>query len=309
MRSLFSTALFAATLAFGFAVNVVADDGKFVIGFAQDDMSNDWRAAQVNAVSAALSRYDNVEFIHTDARGDVAQNIVDIEDLADEGIDLLMVSPRSPDAMTPVISALYDSGIPVILLTRMVTNDKYTTFIAPDDTAIAARAADQIALATGGKGKVLVLHGVPTATTAIKRTNGFVDRMKAHVGMEIVDIVPANYKRPAAIQVVQDALEKGVQFDAIYAQSDSMASGARLALKQAGIDPASLPIVGIDYIPEAREAIRDGEQFASFTYPTCGQEAADAAMLILSGETVPRSIEVETQMITAENVDQVETIF
>ena len=75
MRSLFSTALFAATLAFGFAVNVVADDGKFVIGFAQDDMSNDWRAAQVNAVSAALSRYDNVEFIHTDARGDVAQSL------------------------------------------------------------------------------------------------------------------------------------------------------------------------------------------------------------------------------------------
>ncbi len=108
---------------------------------------------------------------------------------------------------------------------------------------------------------------------------------------------------------MQDALEKGVRFDAIYAQSDSMASGARLALKQAGINPATVPIIGIDYIPEAREAIRSGEQFASFTYPTCGREGAEAAMRILSGETLPRKIEVDSQMITVENVDQVETIF
>ena len=309
MRKIFFNVFVALAVCAGLSLNAAHAQTQFIVGFAQDDMSNDWRAAQVHAAKKAFSKYKNVKFIYTDARGDVARNISDIEDLVDQGINLLIVSPRSPQAMTPVISSLYDSGIPVVLLTRAVTNEKFTTFISPDDTVIAAQAADQVAAATGGKARVLVLQGVPTATTAIKRTAGFVDRIKAHPGLEIVDIVPANYKRPAAIKAVQEALEKGLKFDAIYAQSDSMASGARLALKQAGISPRSVPTIGIDYIPEARAAIRAGEQFASFTYPTCGDEAADVAMRILSGETVPRNIEVKSQMVTRENVDSIDTIF
>jgi len=309
MRKTFFTIIAALTVWAGLSISAAHAQKQFIVGFAQDDMSNDWRAAQVQAAKKAFAKYDAVKFIYTDAQGDVARNISDIEDLADQGIDLLIISPRSPQAMTPVISNLYDSGIPVVLLTRSVTNEKFTTFISPDDAVIAAQAADQVAAATGGKARVLVLQGVPTATTAIKRTTGFVDRIKAHPGLEIVDIIPANYKRPAAIKVVQEALEKGLKFDAIYAQSDSMASGARLALKQAGISPKSVPIIGIDYIPEARAAIRAGEQFASFTYPTCGDEAADVAMQILSGNIVPRKIEVKSQMVTRENVDRIDTIF
>jgi len=309
MRNFFYSVIAALTVYAGLSISAAHAQTQFIVGFAQDDMSNDWRAAQVHAAAKEFAKHDNVKFIYTDAHGDVAQNISDIEDLVDQGINLLIISPRSPQAMTPVISNLYDSGIPVILLTRSVTNEKFTTFISPDDAVIAAQAADQVAAATGGKARVLVLQGVPTASTAIKRTQGFVDRIKAHPGLEIVDIVPANYKRPAAIKVVQEALEKGLKFDAIYAQSDSMASGARLALKQAGISPKSIPIIGIDYIPEARVAIRTGEQFASFTYPTCGVEGAEIAMQILSGKTVPRSIEVKSQMVTRDNVDRIDTIF
>lgn len=286
-----------------------AAEEKLLVGFAQDDMSNDWRAAQVREAEAVFAKHDNIEFVFTDAGGDVAQNILDIENLADQGIDLLMVSPRNPKAMTPVISALYDQGIAVVLLTRSVSNDKFTTFISPDDAAIASQAADLVATATNGNGKVLILQGVPTATTAIKRTRGFVKRLDEYPGLEIADILPANYKRSDAIKAVQAALDSGLEFDAIYAQSDSMAVGARLALKQAGILPNSIPIVGIDYIPAARDAIRSGDQYASFTYPTCGDVGAEMAVRILSGESVARETVVESQLVTKETVEAVDTIF
>ncbi|HEY9081093.1 substrate-binding domain-containing protein [Magnetovibrio sp.] len=309
MRGTLLKAIIAVGVLFGSSFGVFAAEKTYVIGFAQDNMANDWRAAQVHAVQKALAKYDNVRFIYTDAGGSVAQNIQDIEDLGDRGIDLLIMSPRSPQAMTPVISALYDRGIPVVLLTRTMTNDKFTTFIGPNDTAIASQAADQIAAARDGKGDVLVLQGVPTASTAIARTAGFVNRIKNHRGLNIIDIIPANYQRAEAIKAVQQVIENGTKFDAIYAQSDSMAAGARLALKESGLDPKTIPIVGIDYIREAREAIQSGEQFASFTYPTCGDVGADVAMRILRGEQVPRHIEVPSQMVTGENVDQIETIF
>lgn len=305
---MFIRIIFSLVIVLGLTGNVAAAE-KFIIGFAQDNMSNDWRAAQVKEVETALKAYPNVEFIFTDAGGSVPQNIEDIEDLVDRKINLLMVSPRDPRIMTPVISSFYKKGIPVILLTRRILSNDYTTFIGANDSIIAAGAADQIAKALNGKGKVFVLQGVPTATTAINRTKGFVERMKVHPGIEIVAIETAKYQRGEAVKVIQDSLEKGTKFDAIYAQSDSMAAGARLALKAFGLDPKSIPIVGIDYISEAREAIRDGNQYASFLYPTAGKKAAEIAIRILKGESVDREIGIPSQMVTRKNVDQVKPIF
>ncbi|NQV47284.1 MAG: LacI family transcriptional regulator, partial [Rhodospirillaceae bacterium] len=88
-----------------------------------------------------------------------------------------------------------------------------------------------------------------------------------------------------------------------------MAVGARLALKRAGIDPASIPTVGIDYISEARDAIRKGVQSATFIYPTVAREGIEYAMKILAGEKVPKEILVQSQIITRDNVEQIAPIF
>jgi len=307
---LFAQIVMSVTLVFGGPVKwAAAQDKNFTIGFPQDNMANDWRRAQVMAVKAELSRHPGFTFIHSDAQGDTAKNIQDIEDMVDSGVDLLMVSPRDSAAMTPVIAHVRAQGIPVVLLTRRILTDDYTTFVSPSDDKIARRAAAYMAQKLNGAGTILVLQGVPTASTAIKRTTGFLEEIAKHESIKVVAVRPANYLRSEAIKVVEQALDEGLSFDAIYAQSDSMASGARLALKAAGIDPKNKLIVGIDYIPEAREAIRAGEQSATFTYPTSGKEAAQLAVQILMGNAVDREIEVPSEMITKSNVEQIETVF
>jgi len=287
----------------------VAQDKTFTIGFPQDNMANDWRRAQVMAVEAELSLHPSIKFVHSDAQGNTAKNIQDIEDMVDRGIDLLIVSPRDSAAMTPVITQVRAQGIPVVLLTRRILTDDFTTFVSANDDKIARRAAAYMAKEMNGEGSILVLQGVPTASTAIKRTTGFLEEIAKHENIKVVAVKPANYLRSEAIKMVEQALDEGLAFDAIYAQSDSMASGARLALKAANIDPKSKLIVGIDYIPEAREAIRAGEQNATFTYPTSGKEGAQLAVQILMGNAVSREIEVPSEMVTRANVEQVDTVF
>jgi ribose transport system substrate-binding protein len=282
---------------------------KFLVGFAQDDMSNDWRAAQVREAAKAFGAFPGIDFVHTDAGGKTAKNIRDIEDLVDSGIDLLMVSPRHVDAMTPVIDRVHSQGIPVVLLTRRITTDGYTTIVSPDDRAIARMAAHVLGAALEGKGRVLILQGLPTATTAIARTHAFLEEIASFPGISIAATTPANYRRSDAVKAMENVLAEGIQFDAVYAQSDSMAAGARLAMKTAGIDPKGIPIVGIDYIAEARAAILAGEQAASFTYPTCGAEGAEVAARILRGEKVPRHIEVPSIQVTKDNAALIETVF
>ena len=300
----------ALALALAAPANAAKPEGRFLVGFAQDDMSNDWRAAQVAEVERELARHPGIDFVHTDARGSTARQMLDIETLAARGIDLLITSPRNGLAMTPVIAAVHDRGIPVILLTRQIESEHYTSFIGPCDHAIGHQAADYLAWRLNGQGRVLILQGVPTATTTIGRTQGFLDGLTDFPEMEVVAILPADYLRSKAVQVMDQFLREGTAFDALYAQSDSMATGARLALRQAGIDPATIPTIGIDYITEAREAILRGDQEASFTYPTCGQEGGEAAArLLLHGERPPRRLTIESRRIDRDNAHRMPASF
>jgi ribose transport system substrate-binding protein len=286
-----------------------AEEKTFLVGFAQDNMAEQWRSQQVYDLELALKKYPSIKFIHTDARGQVAKAVSDIEGLRDMGIDLLVVSPQNPVLMEPIISAVYQSGTPVVLLTRYIQGDNYTTFIAPNDYAIAREAADEISKSLGGTGDVLILQGLSTASTAIDRTHGFLKQLKNYKNVKVAAIVPGNYLRADAVKVVAAALEKGLHFDAIYSQSDNMAEGARIALRAFGIDPKTIPIVAIDYIALAKGAIKAGEQVASFTYPTCGQEASEVIWSIANGKTVEKKIIVASQKITASNVDEIEPLF
>jgi ABC-type sugar transport system substrate-binding protein len=281
---------------------------RYLIGFAQDTLGNDWRLAQVMEVKRELDKHPNVDFIYTDGKGDTALQAKHIEDLVDQGVDLLITSPRDMNVLSEVIATVYRKGIPVMLLSRGIAGDSFTIFIHPDNRAIARSAGESLVDALGDRGSLLMLEGLPEATTTIQRTEGFLEVVARYPDILVTSRV-ANYLRGDAIMAVESVLAEGVEIDAIYAQSDSMAAGARMALKYHGIDPTTIPIVGIDYIKEARQAIRKGEQTISFTYRTGGTEGAIAALKILRGEQLPKEIIIDSIRVSRENVDSVEPIF
>lgn len=283
---------------------------KYVVAFAQDTMANDWRAAQVRDLKNTLARYPFVEFVFSDANGDTARQVQDIENFAAKGVDVLITSPRDAELMREPIARVYRQGIPVILLSRRVHGEEFTHFITADNRAIARQAAQLLAKQLQGKGGVLVLQHIPTSTPGQLRTEGFDEEIKKYPGIKVVATKRADSLRSLAIQRVEEALAENLKFDAIYAQSDSMAMGALMALKKAGRDPKKIPITGIDYITEAREAIRAGELYASFTYPTFGKEGAEAAVKLIRGKKLDRKeIVIDSMAVTRANVEKVEPIF
>lgn len=292
----------------------LAEDGpakrKFVVAFAQDTMANDWRAAQVRDLKNALDRHADVEFVFTDANGDTARQVKDIEEFAAKGVDVLITSPRDAELMREPIARVYRRGIPVILLSRRVNGEEFTQYITADNKAIARQAARHLAKRLKGKGSILVLQHIPTTTPGQLRTEGFLEEIAKHPGIKVAAIKRADSQRALAIQKVEEALAEGLKFDAIYAQSDSMAMGALLALKQAGIDPKRIPITGIDYISEAREAIRMGELDATFTYPTFGKEGAESAIALLRGRKLTqKEVVIKSTPVTRVNVERIDPIF
>ena len=287
--------------------NAYSDQPRFKVAFPQDTLSNDYRFSQVKDVENAFKRYPSVYFTYSDAGSSTPQLIKNIEDHVESGIDLLMVSPDNAALLAPVISRFYRQGIPVVMVDRAINSKDYTSLVHPDNQSIARRAAHYM-MSKFKKGTILMLKGVPGASVTHDRTKAFVDEIKKNLDIKIISRT-GNFIRSDTMKVISDLIDQGINFDAIYSQSDSMLSGVRYVFDKRGIDYSSMLMVGIDYIDEARKAIRSGKQSASFTYSLCGKESVDVAMKILNKKKVPNEIIIDSVLVTRENVDSVEPIF
>jgi ribose transport system substrate-binding protein len=224
------------------------------------------------------------------------------------GIDLLVTSPLDGEMMAPAIARIYQSGIPVVLLSRGVRGDAYTAYFHTDDREIGRKSARFIASGLKGSGRVLMLKGPPGATTTQQRTEGFLAEMERFPGIAVTERT-AHYLTAEAIKQTENVLAEKIPFDAVYAQNDFMARGAVMALEAHGIDPKKLIITGVDYTRIGREMIRLGQMAASFPYPTMAAEGARAVRDILAGKSVPKESVIQAPMVTRENVERHTPIF
>ena len=279
-----------------------------VVAFAQDTMKNDFRQAQVFEVRDAVARVAGMSFAYSDAQGQTSLLIHQIEQFIDQRVDVLIVGTNDQRAVVPVVSRAYKAGIPVIVLDRGIDGKDFTTFINSDNARIGAMGAKFIADRIEGKGLVLLFEGLQTADVTRLRSKGFIDEMSKHPGIKVIKRT-GNYLRKDALIEMEKLLAEGVRVDAIFSESDSMLSGARMAMGAAKFDPHAVVTVGCDYTSEARDAIRNGTQTASILFPLGGTMAVEIAHKLLRKETVPRHITNPVKLVTRDNVEQVPPIF
>ncbi len=290
------------------ALNAVAADSPWVVAFPQDTLKNDFRKSQVLAVEREFKKHPNIRFIYSGADGNTAQHVKNVERVIQDRINLLVIGPEDPDALAPIVEKAYDQGIPVVVTDRKVNSTKISTFIHADDRKIGATAAQFLAQKLKGKGVVLMMRGLPKAIVTQDRDQGFMEAIAAYPEIQVVKGV-GNYLRGDTITEMERIHREGITYDAIYAHSDSMLSGVRLFYKTHQLNPADKLMVGVDYTTEAKEAILAGEQTASILFSLGAKETVDAAMALLQGQSVPKEIITETQLVTQDNVNQVEPIF
>lgn len=277
------------------------------IAFAQDDMANDYRKAQVFETRDAAQKA-GLRFEYTDAGARTALFIRQIDRFAARRVDLLVIGTGDADAVVPAVAKAYHGGIPVIILDRGINGTEYTTFINSDNVRIGAMGAGYIAERLQGKGRVLLFEGLQKADVTHLRSRGFLNVMAGYPQISVIKRT-GNYLRKDAIFAMEKLLDDGEQVDAIFSESDSMLSGVRSVLNRRGIDPASLITVGCDYTSEARDAIRAGTQSASVLFPLGGRQTVEVALRIFRGETAPKHITIPVRLVTRANVETVEPVF
>ena len=94
----------------------------YVIGFANAGLGDSWRVVGLHSLEKAAHDHADVvkKLLITDAGHDDAKQVADIQDLVSRGVDLLIVSANTTQALDPAVTQVTERGIPVVMFDRRV---------------------------------------------------------------------------------------------------------------------------------------------------------------------------------------------
>ena len=285
------------------------DAGAYVVGFSQMESDNPWRIAETQSLKDEAAKR-GISLVVTDAQGQTAKQVSDVEDLIARRVNLILLAPREFEGLAPALQAAKAASIPVILVDRAAAGkpgEDYVTLLASNFVEQGRRAAEWLATATNGQAKIVELSGTPGSSVAADRAKGFREGIAKHPGMQIVASQTGNFSRAQGDRVMQNIAQSlGKQITAVYAHNDEMALGAIQALKAAGRQPGTdVTIVSVDGQRAALEAIDRGEMGATVeSNPRFGPLAFDTIEKLRKGEQIPPQIVLEDRLFDKSNAKQ-----
>jgi len=273
---------------------------KRVVGFSQIDNQNPWRLAETESVKseAAKRGYD---LKYSDAQAVQENQIKALRSFIAQGVDGILLAPKTESGWEPVLIEAKQAGIPVVLLDRKITvsdESLWVTFIGSDFFFEGQEAAKQMIKDKGENLKVAELQGQPGADPTIERAEGFRDIIDKYPNIEIILSQTGEFNRLEGKKVMEAFLKaKGEEIDVVYAHNDDMAIGAIQAIKEYGLDPGQdMYLVSIDAVRDAFEAMVDGDLNCTVECtPLLGPKGFDALEATWRGETLAKWLKSEDE--------------
>lgn len=154
-----------------------------------------------------------------------------------------------------------------------------------------------------GGGKVAIIEGLPGAPQSEARRDGARDVFKAESMINLVSIQPGNWDRMKAYNITTNLLQVHPDLKGIMCANDVMALAAVEAIEAAG-KKGQVMVVGIDLIPQAREAIVQKRLSGSVAQSAfiIGEVFARTALAAVLGKKIPERLSVPSALATQENI-------
>ena len=236
-----------------------------------------------NAVVKAADEND-VDMDLYYCENDSSRMIQYIEQSVNEDVDAILVNVVASEDQDACMEAAGDT--PLVFLNKAPADtsklNERTVFVASDENLSGAYQGQFIADYFNAAGQTdvsyILLRGTEGLVHTDLRTNNAIAEMEAG-GLNLTEVatIMGDYDRTAAAEGMTELINSGADFDVIVSNNDAMALGAIQALKDAGIDPSSKVIVGIDATSDALAALDEGSMKMTVLQDAIAQ--GDAAVM------------------------------
>ena len=309
-RTFIKTSIAAAAASTVFKPFQTEAQKKYVFGFSQATILEPWRVQFNKDMQKEADKHPEIKLIITDGQDKTEKQVADTESLIQQGVDVLLISPKESAGLTGAVLKAIDAKIPVIVLDRNVNTDKITQFIGGDNVVIGQTAGDYAVKLLGGsgsaKGNIVELWGGMGTAPAQDRHKGFNEKVGKESGIKsLLQPIDCDWKQNKGYDTMTTALKQFDKIDLVYGHNDPIAYGAYLAAKDAGREK-QIMFLGIDGLPdEGVTWICKGLLTATFLYATPGAEGVRQALKLVNGEKIEKKITLPTMAIDKTNCEQI----
>ncbi len=239
----------------------------------------------------------------------VSSQINTLDAVIAENPDVLCLCAGDMDSCLAQLEAAEENGIPVVVFDSTVAEDDLiSAYRGTDNVMVGKIAAEKIAEATAGKGKVIVFSATEKSATVRSRVAGFLDELALYPEITLVNVVYQDQVEDLKT-VMTEALEKDPDIVGVYCTNGDTAD-LFLDLEREG--DTSIAVVGTDGTKKQLKAITEGRELGCVSqkawqigYDTILAAAALTTPVNLT--RVERDVYLEPMWIDESNIEQPET--
>jgi ABC-type sugar transport system substrate-binding protein len=266
--------------------------------FVLQNAAKKWDAATPGA---------KVIFAQGKSATDDAGEIAAIQNMVAQGVKGIAITPTSP-AVSKALDKAIKQGVKVVLMDNDIPTWKNKTSVVATNNLKGGMLAGKYLAKVLKPGDTLgILEGVPGVPALDARVAG----MLAGLGplksqIKVVSKLETDCDQTKGAAAAQTMLTANEGLTAIYGACGPPILGALQSIKNAGIKPADIIVVGFDALPDEVTQIKAGNEDASVAqFPAkIGSLGIATLYNAVKGKKVPKNVDTGTALVTKANASK-----
>lgn len=299
------TTVSIALLCLGVASNTLfaagQKNGDFVVGVSNGYIGNSWRTQMIDSIEKLGEFYKGKglikEIIVQNAGLDTNNQIAQIRNMINGGVDILLVDPNSETALNPVMEEAVKKGITVVSIDQPVTSTDVLS-VSIDQELWGATLTEWLVKRLGGKGNIVKIEGIAGHPANVGRQRGVEKVLAKNPGIKLLSSVNGNWVQASSQQAMSGLIAAYPAIDGVLSQ-DGMALGVINAFEAAG---KPLPVVTgetqVAFLHKWAELKKAGgfTTFAQNNPPGIGATGLGIAVRLAQGKVLKDNIVKKTSV-------------
>jgi ribose transport system substrate-binding protein len=252
-----------------------------------------WQAVKQGAEAEAVKQNVTITFEGPENESQVDKQMEMLQAALDKHPQALCFAALDSKAAIPLLEKAKAANIPVVGFDSGVDSDIPVATAATDNIAAAALAADKMAEAIGGSGKVGVIVHDQTSRTGIDRRDGFVNRVaEKYPDIEIIGPQYGGGDQLKSTDLAKAMIQANPDIKGFFGANEGSAIGVVNAVNELNMS-GELVVIGYDSGQAQIDAINSGLMIGAITQNPIGigAKCVEAAAKAIKGETVEKNID------------------
>ena len=298
-------ATLAVVMSIGASAQPVQSQASIKLGFITK-FPVDFFFVLQNGAKSWNKSHKNVTIMFAQGKSatDDAGEIAAIQNMVASGVKGIAITPTSP-AVIPALNKAVKAGVKVVLMDNDLPTWKLkTAVVATNNLKGGALAGKWLAAKLKAGDTLGILEGVPGVPALDDRVNGMLAGLGSkRAQVKIVSKLETDCDQTKGAQAAQTMLTANPSLTAIYSACGPPALGAIQSIKNAGIKPGGIILVGFDGLTDEVAAIKAGTESASVAqHPSkIGSMGVATLYAAVIGKKVTKKVDTGTSLITPAN--------